>query len=65
MMVQNNSYLSLNASIYDAAGVKNATVNISSVNSSLTQAILTKQGNYWINNTIIGTRKLLAMRTLP
>jgi len=64
MMVQNNSYLSLNASIYDASGVKNATVNISSVNSSLTQAILTKQGNYWINNTIIGNKETVGYAIL-
>ena len=57
IMVQNNSFLDLNASIYDSLGVKNATVNISSVNSTLAQAILTKQGNYWINNTIIGNKE--------
>jgi len=35
---------------------KNATVNVSSVNSSLNEAILTLSGGYWINTTIIADR---------
>jgi cytochrome c-type biogenesis protein CcmE len=54
LYVSNGSFLTLDASIMDAfSGVKNATVNVSSVNSTINEAILTLSGDYWINNTII------------
>jgi hypothetical protein len=56
-IVSNGSFLILNASITDAySGVKNATVNVSPVNSTINEAILTFSGGYWINTTIIADR---------
>ncbi|MFC1787398.1 hypothetical protein ACFLY8_05150 [Halobacteriota archaeon] len=54
----NNSVVTLNASINDSpSGVKNATVNVSAINSTLNEVILTKQnGDYWTNTTIIADR---------
>jgi hypothetical protein len=54
LYVSNGSFLKLDASISDAfSGVNNATVNVSSVNSTINEALLTLSGDYWINNTII------------
>ncbi|MDD5485933.1 MAG: Ig-like domain-containing protein, partial [Methanocellales archaeon] len=54
----NNSVMTLNASITDSqSGVKNATVNVSAINSTLNEVVLVKQGgNYWTNATIIADR---------
>ncbi|MCX9083918.1 MAG: hypothetical protein OIN87_03860 [Candidatus Methanoperedens sp.] len=50
----NNSILNLNATITDlGSGIKNATVNISSVNSTINEAILTNISGFWINNDAI------------
>lgn len=55
--IMNNSIIILNATITDAElGVKNATVNVSEVNSTINEAILTLSGDYWINNTIIADK---------
>ena len=54
----NNSVVTLNASITDElSGVKNATVNVSAINSTLNEVVLVKQnGDYWTNTTIIADR---------
>ena len=52
-VILNDYILSLNVSASDLSNVDSVTVNISNVNDSLTTAILTKSGNYWINNSII------------
>lgn len=55
--IMNNSIIMLNATIMDAElGVKNATVNVSEVNSTINEAILTFSGDYWINNTLIADK---------
>lgn len=55
--IANNSIILLNATITDLeSGVKNATVNISSLNSTINEAILTNISGFWINNTIIADR---------
>lgn len=54
LYVPNGSVLTLNASITDAfPGVRNATVNVSGINSSINEAILILSGGYWLNSTII------------
>ncbi|MCZ7381843.1 MAG: PGF-pre-PGF domain-containing protein [Candidatus Methanoperedens sp.] len=51
--VLNGSAPSLNATITDlGAGVKNATVNISAINSTINEAILNNVSGFWINNSI-------------
>lgn len=63
--VKTGSQLTLNASITDAtSGVKNATVNVSGVNSTINEAILTLQGVYWLNTTIIADRGETALKNL-
>ncbi|MDD2778468.1 MAG: VCBS domain-containing protein, partial [Methanocellales archaeon] len=54
----NNSVVTLNASITDdSSGVKNATVNVSAINSTLNEVVLVKQGgDYWTNATVIADR---------
>ncbi|MDD2778533.1 MAG: hypothetical protein PHI16_06565, partial [Methanocellales archaeon] len=54
----NNSVVTLNASITDdLSGVKNATVNVSAINSTLNEVVLVKQaGDYWTNTTIVADR---------
>ncbi len=55
--VANNAFVSLNASITDTdTGVKNATVNVSQINSTINEAVLTLTGGYWINNSIIANK---------
>jgi hypothetical protein len=55
--VANNTLVSLNASITDTdMGVKNATVNVSQINSTINEAVLTLAGGYWINNSIIADK---------
>lgn len=55
--VLNGTLLTLNATITDAlSGVKNATVNVSAVNSTINNAVLTIQGGFWLNTTIIADR---------
>lgn len=55
--VPNGTFLTMNATITDAlSGVKNVTVNISAVNSTLNNAVLTLQGSFWLNSTIIADR---------
>ena len=57
LYVSNGSFLTLNASITDAlSGVKNATVNISEVSSSINEAILDFTGEHWLNNSIIADK---------
>ena len=54
--VANNTAVTLNASITDLrSGVKNAIVNVSTINSTINEAILTKQGetDYWTNGTVL------------
>jgi hypothetical protein len=54
LYVSNGSLLNLNASITDAlSGVKNATVNVSSICTTINEAILDFSGEYWLNSTII------------
>ncbi|NYT00154.1 MAG: hypothetical protein GKB99_00300 [Methanocellales archaeon] len=49
--------MTLNASITNGeAGVKNASVNVSAINSTLNEVVLERQGDYWINTTIIADR---------
>jgi hypothetical protein len=62
----NNSVVTLNASITDSqAGVKNATVNVSAINSTLNEVILIKQdGDYWTNATIIADIPTTATKNL-
>jgi PGF-pre-PGF domain-containing protein len=51
---KNGDNITLNATITDSGfGVKNATVNVSSLNSSLPDIILTNVSGYWINNSVI------------
>ena len=52
-VILNDYILSLNVSASDLSVVDSVTVNISNVNDSLTTAILTQSGDYWINNSII------------
>ena len=54
----NGSVMTLNASITDdLSGVKNATVNVSAINSTLNEVILERQdGDYWTNTTIVADR---------
>ena len=52
-VILNDYILSLNVSASDLSVVDSVTVNISNVNDSLTTAILTPSGDYWINNSII------------
>ncbi|MDD2777843.1 MAG: hypothetical protein PHI16_02950, partial [Methanocellales archaeon] len=54
----NNSVVTLNVSINDSqSGVKNATVNVSAINSTLNEVVLVKQGgDYWTNTTIVADR---------
>ncbi len=55
--VANNSLLALNATITNSGhSVNNATVNVSSVNSTINQAVLTNQSGFWINNSITADR---------
>lgn len=55
--IMNNSIIMLNATIMDAElGVKNATVNVSALNSTINEATLTSQGEFWINSSIIADR---------
>jgi hypothetical protein len=55
--IMNNSIIVLNATIMDAElGVENATVNVSEVNSTINEAILTLSEDFWINNTIIADK---------
>jgi hypothetical protein len=57
LYVSNGSSLTMNASITDAfSGVKNATVNVSGISSTINEAILGFSGEYWINNTIIADK---------
>ncbi len=57
LYVSNGSFLTLNASITDDfTGVKNATVNVSEVSSTINEAILDLSGEYWINSTIIADK---------
>lgn len=63
--VKTGSLLTLNASITDAtSGVKNATVNVSGVNSTINEATLSLQGSYWLNTTIIADRGETALKNL-
>ncbi|MFU8767122.1 MAG: S8 family serine peptidase [Candidatus Methanoperedens sp.] len=51
---RNGDNITLNATITDSGfGVKNATVNVSSINSSLSDIILTNVSGYWINESVI------------
>jgi len=54
--VKNGNRLTLNALYRYTSGMKNATVNVSSINSTINDAILTLSGGYWINTTIIADR---------
>jgi len=57
--VANNTAVTFNASIIDTqSGVKNATVNVSKINSTINEAILEKQAgtDYWINTSTIADR---------
>ncbi len=55
--VANDTFVSLNASITDTdTGVKNATVNVSQINSTINAAVLTLTGGYWVNNSIIADK---------
>ncbi|MGB8217121.1 MAG: hypothetical protein WCE94_07450 [Candidatus Methanoperedens sp.] len=55
--VANNTFVSLNASITDTdTGVKNATVNVSQINFTIKEAVLTLTGGYWVNNIIIANK---------
>lgn len=57
VFITNNSLIVLNATIIDAgSGVKNATVNVSAINSTINEAVLTNESGFWINNTIIADR---------
>lgn len=52
-----NNAVTLNATITDAGtGVKNVTVDVSSISSTISQAVLTLQGGFWINSSIIADR---------
>lgn len=52
----NNTAITLNATITDIGiGVKNATVDVSAI-STTNQAVLTLQGDFWINSSIIADR---------
>ncbi|VVB89192.1 Subtilisin-like serine protease [uncultured archaeon] len=51
---KNGTAITLNATITDAiSGVKNASVNVSSINSSFTDASLAYDSGFWKNNSII------------
>ena len=51
---RNGSLITLNASISDTgAGVKNATVNVSQINSSFGDIQLTNINGFWINDSVI------------
>ncbi|MDW7725840.1 MAG: S8 family serine peptidase [Candidatus Methanoperedens sp.] len=51
---RNGDNITLNATITDSGfGVKNATINVSSINSSLSDIILTNVSGYWINESVI------------
>lgn len=53
----NDTFIVLNATITDAgAGVKNANANVSALNSTINEAVLTLQGESWINYSIIADR---------
>ncbi len=55
--LENDTYITLNATITDAgSGVKNVTVNVSALNSTINETILTSQGEFWINSSIIADR---------
>ena len=57
LYVKTGTYLTLNATITDAlADVKYATVNVSEVNSTINEAILTLTGPYWLNSTIMADK---------
>ncbi len=57
IIVLNNSLLTLNATISDlGSGVKNATVNVSAINSTINEAILNNVSGFWINNSIIADK---------
>lgn len=65
-MVLNGTNMALNATITDAlSGVKNVTVNVSAANRTINQAVLTLQGGYWINNSIIADRGVTGFVNLP
>ncbi len=50
---RNGTIITLNATITDTGfGVKNASVNVSSLNSSLSVIYLTNVSGYWMNNSI-------------
>jgi len=52
-VAKDGDVVTLNATITDnLAGVKNATVNASQINSTLTHVILQNQTGYWINNSV-------------
>ncbi len=51
---QNGTVITLNATITDAiSGVKNASVNVSSINASLTDISLSNSSGFWTNNSVI------------
>jgi PGF-pre-PGF domain-containing protein len=54
--VKTGENVSLNATITATAGVRNATVNVSAINSTIVQAVLNNVGGFWINNSIIADR---------
>lgn len=49
----NDTFITLSATITDAGtGVRNATVNVSALNSTINESILILQGGSWINSSI-------------
>ncbi len=57
VIVVNGSTVTLNATITDAgSGVKNATVNVSQINSTINEAVLTLTGGYWLNTSIVADK---------
>jgi hypothetical protein len=53
--VANNTLVSLNSTITDT-DLKNATVNVSLINSTINEAVLTLIDEYWVNDSIIADK---------
>lgn len=53
----NDTFITLSTAITDAGtGVKNATVNVSALNSTINEATLSLQGESWVNSSIIADK---------
>ncbi|WP_129597869.1 NosD domain-containing protein [Methanohalophilus profundi] len=45
--------LELNVSVKDASGISSVVVNVSSINDTVDEAVLTNVSGYWVNNSIM------------